>query len=248
MAVTGNTPALSHDNKHDNDGRFDLYARIHKALRAFMTDTLGRAGRTDIHDEADVRGMLAQVRELLAACEQHVEKENNYVHVAIEARAPGAASRIAHEHLEHGAEIRNLRAMADHLPSVPSTLRSDYLHGLYRHLSLFIAENFAHMNVEETEHNRVLWTHYTDAELQEVEGRILASLPPETVAMIARWMLPNVNHAERTMILAGMRENAPPEAFAGMVEICRVLLPMPEWMKLARALGVPSTPELAQAA
>jgi len=242
MAVNGNTQGLPHDNK-----RFDIYARIHKALRAFMADTLVRAGRTDTTDEAEVRGMLAQVHELLTACEHHLQKENDYVHVAMEARRPGAASRIAHEHLEHTAEIRNLRAMASHLATVPVAARGDYLHGLYRRLSLFIAENHAHMNVEETEHNAVLWASYTDAELADLENRIVASLPPESVALVARWMLPNIGPAERAAMLATVRDNAPPEAFAGMIEMCRVLLPMPDWMKLARALGLPS-PELAQAA
>jgi iron-sulfur cluster repair protein YtfE (RIC family) len=252
MAVTGHTQ--DNDNKSlasQNPGgtpRFDIYGRIHKALRAFMADTLVRMGRADTHDEADLRAALAQLHALLDACEAHLGKENDYVHPAMEARAPGSAGRIAHEHVEHVAAIDNLRAMANRLATLPLPARGEFARGLYQRLALFVAENYEHMHVEETEHNAVLWAHYTDAELLAIEEGIVASLPPETMDLVARWMLPNINVAERAWMLCGMRGNVPPEVFAGMLALCRNLLPLPDWMKLARTLGLPPGAPLAEAA
>ena len=243
MAVTGNTHGFAHPHQQAQQApRFDIYARIHKALRAFMADTLLRVGRTDTDDEAELRGTLSQVRDLLSACEQHLHKENDYVHAAMEARVPGSTARIAHEHVTHMTEIRALLALAERVAATVPAARADAIRELYRQLSLFVAENYEHMHFEETRHNAVLWASHTDAELLDVENRIVASLPQETVGVIARWMLPNVTPAERALMLAGIRDHAPAEAFTGLLDVCRTLLPMPDWMKLTRALGLPSGP------
>ncbi len=52
--------------------RRDLYASIHKALRAAMTDALLTLGRCDTPDPVEVSSMADTLRELLHFCEQHV--------------------------------------------------------------------------------------------------------------------------------------------------------------------------------
>ena len=59
-----------------------------------------------------------------------------------------------------------------HLP----THRPRYTAVLVVALALFIAENFEHMHYEETEHNAVLWAHYTDAELAELPDTVFADM------------------------------------------------------------------------
>ncbi len=73
-------------------GRFNLYAGIHKALRAFMADTLLTVGRTDPTDGAELARTVAQVVELMALCANHVAHENGFVHPALEARCPASAT------------------------------------------------------------------------------------------------------------------------------------------------------------
>ena len=81
--------------------RLDLYAGIHKTLRLFMTDTLGRLGWLDCGDAAETTATLNQFDSLLAFCRKHLEHENSFVHAAIEARRPAATQRVAGEHVEH---------------------------------------------------------------------------------------------------------------------------------------------------
>lgn len=177
--------------------RLDLYTPIHKALRHFMTDTLLRVGRMDVNDAGDFQATLGQVDALLDQCLSHLDHENHFVHTAIEARRPGASHRIAEEHLDHMESIDALRADADQLRRAHPDSRPAVALRLYRHLALFVGDNFAHMHYEETVHNAALWALYTDAELHELHGRLLASLPPQEMDTVMRWMLPALNPAER---------------------------------------------------
>lgn len=224
--------------------RLDMYVGIHKALRHFMTDTLHRVGRMDTRDSADLARTLGQFEDLMALCEQHIHHENDFVHAAIEARQPRGAARTAGDHVEHFAHIEALRAEARGVAQADDTTRPVLALRLYRHLALFVADNFQHMNIEETQNNAALWAHYTDAELMDLHHRILASLPPSETMEVMRWMIPASSPAERAQILGGMQAAAPAPAFRAVLDIVRPHLDDSAWDKLARALGVPQQPGL----
>ena len=228
--------------------RVDMYTGIHKALRALMTDTLLAVGRMDPTDTTELTATSGRVLDLLDFCAAHLAHENAFVHTAIEARAPGASEVIAHEHDEHLAHIAGLKHM------VASLLSTDLGHdvaisvlGLYRSLTLFIAENFQHMHVEETAHNAVLWARYTDAELIAIHSALVASIPPADMMFTLRWLVPYMNPAERTAMMSGMQAHAPAPAFAAALEVVRPHLTQAEWVKLARSLGLPPVPGLVEA-
>lgn len=216
--------------------RYDIYVNIHKAMRAFMTDTLAMVGRMDPDDGEDLAATLEQVRSLLRACLDHLDHENRFVHPAMEARRRGSSARIATDHAEHIDHIRELHRTVHAVETATGQSRATAARNLYQQLALFVADNLDHMHVEETAHNRVLWTDYSDEELQALEGAIVASIPPEETMLIMRWMLPSVSHAERVAMLAGMRANAPREAFDGMLALARSCLNPKDWGKLTRAL------------
>jgi uncharacterized protein YhdP len=94
------------------------------------------------------------------------------------------------------------------------------------------------MHVEETAHNAALWAHYSDAELMGVHRRLLASISPQENLVVARWMIPAVSPTERAIILNGMKSEAPPEAFLGVLDIVRPHLDKQAWTQLLRAVGV----------
>jgi hemerythrin-like domain-containing protein len=213
--------------------RFDLYGPIHKALRLFMTDTLLALGRLDLDDPQDFEAALAQLDALLDAAGHHLQHENDVVHPAIEARSGGTSVRIAGEHREHLEAIAALRTQAAALRAQPEAAAA---HRLYRQLAAFVAENFEHMDVEETRHNQALWAAYGDAELQEIEGRILASIGPQEMSQWLRWLIPALNPAQRAQLIGGL----PPAAQAPVLASARSLLGDSAWAKLCRALGQPA--------
>jgi hypothetical protein len=217
--------------------RYDIYALIHKGLRAFMSHTLVRVGRLDALDADDVNEVTDEVRALLAICRSHLQHENDVVHPAIESRAPGRTARIADEHVHHEAAIDALLALLPGLPGDPAAAAR-----LYRALAAFVAESLEHMQVEETEHNAVLWATHRDDEILALEHRIVASLTPEESQLTMRWMLPHLTPAERSAMLGGMKAMAPAEAFDGVIAAIRPLLGGRDWAKLAGALDLPAHP------
>ena len=219
--------------------RMDMYAGIHKAMRALMADTLLALGRMDCDDGLELAQTTQQVLALMDACASHLKHENEFIHAALEARAPGASAVIAHEHDDHLAHIGRLAGAATALLRTPAAQRPAAVLALYRDLSLFIAENFHHMHVEETAHNAVLWARYTDAELEAIHDALVASIPPEEMMGIVRWLVPFMNPAERTALLADMRAKAPEAVFHAVLDAARPHLTQGEWTKLARSLGLP---------
>jgi hypothetical protein len=218
--------------------RVDLYAGIHKALRALMADTLLNLGRADAEDALELAEATQRVLQLLDFCRSHLRHENEFVHHAMEARAAGSSSRIAHEHDQHEEEIAALAAQATALLNGEPAARAAGTLALYRGLSLFIAHNFEHMHVEETAHNAVLWARYTDAELMAIHDALVASIPPEEMMFTLRWLVPFMNPAERAAMMADMRAHAPAPAFSAALEVVRPHLSEREWAKLAASLGL----------
>ncbi|MGE0330572.1 MAG: hemerythrin domain-containing protein [Ramlibacter sp.] len=218
--------------------RMDMYAGIHKAMRALMADTLLALGRMDCDDDLELAQTTQQVLALMDACASHLKHENDFIHAALEARATGASAVIAHEHDDHLAHISRLAGAATALLGRPTAQRAAAVLALYRDLSLFIAENFHHMHVEETAHNAVLWARYTDAELEAIHDALVASIPPEEMMRIVRWLVPFMNPAERAALLADMRAKAPEPVFHAVLDAARPHLTQREWTKLARSLGL----------
>lgn len=218
--------------------RVDLYAGIHKAMRALMSDTLLAVGRMDCHDDLELAEGTQRIMQMLDFCRSHLRHENDFVHPALEARAPGASERITHEHAGHEGEIDALARQATALLNTEPTRRAARTEALYRALGLFIAHNFEHMNVEETAHNAVLWARYTDDELVQIHGALLASIPPDEMMFALRWMVPCMNPAERADLLADMRLHAPAPAFAAALDVVRPHLDDRGWSKLCAALDM----------
>jgi hypothetical protein len=225
-------------------GRLDLYAGIHKALRLFMTRTLCRAGSTDPGDAEEVAAMLDMVNRLLGLCELHLKDENDFVHPALEAAQAGSAARMAAEHVHHAEAIADLRDLAGLVADSRDVARAAACSRLYRALALFVADNFQHMDHEETAHNAVLWGHYSDAELLAIEQALVASIPPQAMFEALHWLLPALNAPERAAMLAGMRQGMPPEPFLGVLDIAQRTLAPQDHAKLRRALGMPPVPDL----
>lgn len=224
--------------------RHDLYSQIHKALRAMMFDSLDRLGRVDVHDADDCRQALDQTERLLAQLARHVEHENKFLHTAIEARRPGAAAVASDDHAQHLDSIDELRAEIAALRVAAPAQAAPLAQRLYRHLALFVAENLEHMHAEETIHNATLWTLYTDAELEALHGRLVASVEAAELMQVALWMARASQPQELAGLLGGMQAGMPAPAFEAVLQQVRTQLDEGRWAQLARALGLPPVPGL----
>ncbi|MBP8213833.1 MAG: hemerythrin domain-containing protein [Propionivibrio sp.] len=219
-------------------GRPHLYTGIHKALRKYMSAVLTSVGQLDADDDLQCREVMADVQQLLDVLRGHVETENTMVHPAIEARYPGALAGITAEHAGHEVAIEQLRHYARTLLTISGKERGAFALFLYRELSSFVAENLEHMLREETQNQHLLWAAYSDAELQAIEEAILASLPPEKMAVLLPWIVSAISVEERLEMYQGMRQAAPALVFDNALSVARSCLPAHAWEKLSTALDV----------
>ncbi|WP_174803186.1 hypothetical protein [Martelella limonii] len=204
-----NTPLLAN--------RYDLYGGVHKGLRRMQCMLLARLGANDFEDTAATEKLLADLKRLLSMAAAHVEHEDREIHAALRARAidTGLLDEQHDDHREAFTVIANKIAAIEESRGAE---RIEAGRGLYLTFAAYIADDFAHMHEEETVLCPILWQAYSDAELQAIEMRIIASLPPEENMAFTRMMLPAMNPAERNAMVGGMRQGMPPEVFNAVIE------------------------------
>ncbi len=235
-------------NQHLVSPRYNVYALVHKGLRAYMMDTLARVGRTDWQNDDHCASTLTDVRSLALVCQSHLEHENEFLHTAMAAREPGSVNQAHDDHLAHEIAITRLLRDCDCLAQSPRSARAPLGHLLYGKLAVFIAENFQHMAMEETAHNAVLWRHYRDDELIAIEQAIKAHISPEKALVFLRWMLSATQPAERLHILQEMQVHAPAVVYQAVLNSLQPMLSDTDWQTLQRSLAQPlsesgTTPE-----
>lgn len=225
-------------------GRMHLYTTIHKALRARMSTVLVKVGQMDAGDDLHCREVVSELEQLLDVLQGHLETENEWVHPAIEARNPGALTDIVADHAAHESAIGQLHHHAQTVLTLSGENRAAFILFLYREFALFVADNLTHMHVEETQNHQLLWSTHSDLELRAIHSAILASLPPEKMAVILPWMISAISHAERTEMFLEMYATAPAFVFEGALDVARSCLSGREWGKLSSRLGMGQVPGL----
>ncbi|HEX4885906.1 MAG TPA: hemerythrin domain-containing protein [Casimicrobiaceae bacterium] len=217
--------------------RHDLYALIHKALRLAMAEAMTRVGRLDTDEDGDVRAAAVAVRELIELCRMHLEKEEQFVHPALEAAIPGSAGRTARDHDDHLRAFDRLEAGVRAIERSTGERAAQAAHRLYRDLALFTAENLVHMHGEEVDNNAILWATLSDDEIVAIERRLVASIAPEKMGTVLRWMAPAMTPSERATFFSTLRAKLPPPAFAAVMSDVIALLDPAAKRKLLQALG-----------
>jgi hypothetical protein len=217
--------------------RYNIYDVIHKALRARLSRTLVAIGQLDVDDEGCVRELAGEVTTTLAIMRGHLHSENDFVHVAMEARAPGSTRRIAEEHLHHEQDILVIEDACGALLAAAPAERAARASRLYVLFEVFLQDNFTHMRYEEDHHNAVLWAAYTDEEILGIEHALVAAIAPEKKALILHSMVPAVPTRERAKLLGGLRAVMPPEVFAGLYASVVALLDAGARQRLEAALA-----------
>lgn len=220
--------------------RLDLYAPIHKGLRNAMQASLLRLGQLDPSDAADVSDALAQLRDTLAWMENHLEIENGIIHPAIEARRKaGAMARIQEDHEDHKRAFEALKAAAhaiEQAAAEPREVQRASARHLYLSWTQFVADNYLHMAVEETEMNALLWELFTDAELGQILGTILAGESPAQLERAVRYMLPAIDPEHRARLVGDVRRSVPSPVFAQLLGGMQASLNARDYAKLTAAL------------
>lgn len=217
-------------------GRWDIYGPVHKGLRLAHSDMLRRLGAADW--TSDQAALIADLRAHLKLAAKHLAHEEAHIHGAMAERCPGLMDSLEDQHDHHRARFAMVEAQIASLETGFKADRPMLGRAVYLAMSGLVAEDLAHMLHEETLVWPALCAAFTDAELQGMEMAIIGTLAPEEVIEFMRLMIPAMNRAERTGLLAGMKAGAPHEAFAAVLDLAaRPTLDSKEWEHLV-AVGI----------
>jgi len=217
--------------------RFNIYTQIHKGLRACMCEVLVRVGRVDPTDRMEIEVVAKEVRGLIDFARDHLQHEEELIHPVLEARRAGSSRESHSEHGQHLETLDLIESSLRILERSPSEERPAAALRLYRQLALFVAENFEHMQIEETENHAALVSCYSEEEVFDLHARVVAAVKPSAMAVAMRWMIPASSAPERAAILGGMQKSAPGPVFAGILGLVRPYLEPRDWGKLSAAIG-----------
>ena len=197
------------------------YRNIHKALRANMMRTLLTVSQADPFEEADRLAASAAVDDLLNACASHLDHEMTFIHPLLRERKVDAVAAFDDDHGSQKGVMTRLKDLSEGVRKAEASSARELLYQLYLELSAFIGHNFEHMAEEETVLTNAIWQKFSDREILEIEGRILASLPPQEAAWGVEWMSRSLNHPELIEVLLGMKGAMPPQVFAGVLAMVK---------------------------
>lgn len=221
---------LTHEERHN------FYDALHKALRLGHCRMLAALGAEDFSDTARSRELLNQLRQLIALHRQHLQLEDREVHAALEARRPGAGQAAMQDDAGHAQALAELESLIRSVEVATQARRGIAGQALYRCYALFAAADMSHMNEEETRLLSLLHQLFSDAELIEMEARMLRAIPFAEMRSLVGLMMPALNLRQRIETLERLRSAVSDAEFREIVKSLEEALDASQSLETLRAL------------
>ena len=125
---------------------------------------------------------MASLESTITSLVLHAGHEENYVHTALEERAPGFIESFEKDHGNDErsyAELRKLRNEVGSASGQPKSESGDEIYELYNQ---FVGTDVVQLYREEHELQQALWDNFTDEELGAIDGALQASVAPDVMA------------------------------------------------------------------
>lgn len=196
--------------------RVNIYGFPHKGLKNGLSQLWFEASKADVSDEASIQRLKSLSEQITLLLELHQEAEDEFVLPAIEAKVPGATEHNESEHHrlhQIVVDIQNQTSALEAGDAMMATSR------LFTTVGQFMSDYIRHMDEEEQDMNQVIWDNFTDEEILGWQGQIMGKLTPEQKMMWFRFIVPALNPMERQIMLGGVKQNVPPEAYQGILNM-----------------------------
>ncbi len=213
--------------------RMNIYGFPHKGLRNLLSQVSLLSGNTDYSNAVSLEKLKDLTTELVTLLDLHVHSEEDVLLPALEVKVPGSTRENVEEHEQLEKEIKDFDEKMKNI-TVDSTPDSGVK--FYESVYNFHSKYIAHMAMEESEINPVIWANLADEELMELQGQIMASLSPDNIMMWFKYIVPALNPFERTIILGGFKENAPAEFFDQVLNMLKDYMSENEHLQLETML------------
>ena len=190
-----------------------------------LYDSAIRLQQTDF-SQSEAGIAVEQLKQVLLYFDEHAENEDQFILPHIRKHN---ATLIDELEKDHDIDHRLTRTLFDQAQEWETAVTARQREAIGQRIcfafSEFIAFNLYHMNKEENVLLFLLWKHYTDEEIRQMEGQILASIPPQTLMAESRWMMRSINDKEVVEWLGNIRQGAPTEVFNSFLQMAEEELP-----------------------
>ena len=217
--------------------RFNIFNQIHKALRAMLYDTSLTLQQTYFGDAEEAETALEKVKIAVDIFDEHAANEDHFVLPAIQQYEPSLVDAFEQEHEKDHALSERLRGLLTvYHYAIKAAVKIETGQAINKAFIEFMIFNLEHMAKEETILNKVLWRYYSDVEIMAVNQKIIASIPPEEVAVTSTWMMRGMSNAEISGWLKAVEKNAPEPVFTQLFSIAEKELPDDRFRKVLENL------------
>lgn len=214
----------------------DLYRDIHKGIRSELFGVTVEAGRIDPSARSNRVDVASRIRKVVDLLVTHAEHEDTAVQPALEVHLPELAEKIGDDHAVLETRLLCLAEMAD--GAVDTTDACGAIHRVYLELASFTSAYLEHQDIEERIVMPALDAAIGVEAVGAIHGSIIASIPPDEMAMSLALMLPSMNVDNRTELLGGMQANAPREVFEGVWGLAGSVLSEHDHRAVGDRLGI----------
>jgi hypothetical protein len=217
-----------------NQPRMNLYGFPHKGLRNAISQLSQSAGNTNCADSVSLSALKTLANEVFTLLELHAHSEETVVLPALESKVAGSTAENLAEHAQLEKEIE---VMQQTLNAITTESNPGMASNFYTLVSNFHSRYLAHMAMEESKMNALIWENFTDTDLMAQHGQIMSALTPEQIMMWFKYIVPALNPFERTIIMGGFKANAPKPFFDSVLDMLSGLMQKNELHQLSTALS-----------
>lgn len=218
--------------------RYNIFNNIHKALRYQMYEASSASAVYDCaFTEKNEATIFTRIRETLQFMADHGQHENDFIIPAIAIHDAASAIALGHFHRQNLLVIKKMREQMMAWEQISygdeRMVLATAIHGAFLK---FIADNVQQMEHEESAINKVLWLHYTDAEIMQLFEGIARSIAPAHVREISRLMMNALTNAEITAWLTMVKQQAPAPTFDYLLNLAEKQLTLHRWEQIKSSL------------
>ncbi|HOU92906.1 MAG TPA: hypothetical protein PLU22_17755 [Polyangiaceae bacterium] len=221
--------------------RYNLFELPHKPFRLMWAELLGPLGAVNPTDEAALARLEARIEFATEVYAQHNREESEWLGPRLRVINPELADRWLADHADHQRVLEHLAARARSVcAEADVAARRELLADLYRFFCEFMADDLAHMSLEQGEIMCELQAAYDDDELRALERAFLdEQVSADQLQRVTPLFLRAGNLDERARILALAQRRIDHDAFEDlMARVVPRIIPAPELAELRARLGL----------
>jgi len=214
--------------------RLNLFTFPHKGLRNAIAQLSRLTGQVECTDTQQLEALNSLADEVFLLLDLHANSEESVVLRALENKQPGSTTHNLSEHRDVEQQLGNLKKQLHILNQQPVLSHSQMFYSM---INNFHSAYLAHMEMEESDINELLWKNFTDKELMQLHHDVMSSLTPEQVSVWFKYIVPALNQSERLAIMNGLKEAAPEPFFHSVLMMLKHDIAQGDFNFLRHQLG-----------